>query len=439
MRPAPPSRARRLRRAAVGALLAAGTLAAATPAHAGSGSTSGTTSPPPDSWSVPTHAWVTVTGHGYGHGHGMSQYGAEGAARRGLGFAKIIDFYYPGTDWATAGGRVTVLISAATSDTLEVLARRDLSIKDAGTGRRTVLPANGATRWRVAEAPNGDNRVSYKTDRWHAYAALQGAGEFYAGGAPVSLVTPDGVHAYRGRLRAVIPDPASPEREVVNDVDLESYLKGVVPQEIPASWDREAVRAQAVAARTYATYERAHPYASRYQLCDTYSCQVYGGYDAEYPASNQAVDDTRGQVLTSGGQPAFTQFGSSSGGWTSAGSVPYLPARKDPYDGWSGNPVHTWTERLSDETLERAWPTLGDLRRIVVRGRDGNGDWGGRLTSVQLVGSAGKVTVSGDTFRADLGLRSTWVTFAVARRSAARPAAVTAGDWSLDRLAASLR
>ena len=203
------------------------------------------------------------------------------------------------------------------------------------------------------------------------------------------------------------------DRVTVNDLTLESYLKGVVPLEIPASWSVEAVRAQAVAARTYAAFERRHPKTSAYQICDTGSCQVYGGYDAEHPASNAAVDATRRQVLLSGGKPAFTQFGSSSGGWTSAGSMPYLPAQRDPYDGWSGNPMHAWRTTLADETIERAWPGVGDLRRIVVNRRDGNGTWGGRIVTITLRGSGGRVQVSGDTFRSVLGLRSTLLSFSV--------------------------
>jgi peptidoglycan hydrolase-like amidase len=140
---------------------------------------------------------------------------------------------------------------------------------------------------------------------------------------------------------------------------------------------------------------------------------VYGGYDAEYPASNRAVDDTAKQVLLSGGEPAFTQFGSSSGGWTAAGSVSYLPAQKDPYDGWAGNPMHTWSTKVDAGVLERTWPGVGDLRKITVTRRDGNGDWGGRVASITLSGTGGKVVVSGDTFRSLLGLRSTWVTFRV--------------------------
>ena len=173
------------------------------------------------------------------------------------------------------------------------------------------------------------------------------------------------------------------------------------------------MRAQAVAARTYAAYERDHTTGP---LCDTTSCQVYGGYDAEYPASNDAVQMTSHEVLLYQGAPAFTQFASSSGGWTSAGSVPYLSAKRDPYDGWAGNPVHSWSTRVSDALIESKWPGIGNLTRISVTRRDGNGEWGGRVGSVTLVGGQRRVVVSGDTLRAVLGLRSTWVTFETTQR-----------------------
>jgi SpoIID/LytB domain protein len=367
-----------------------------------------------DAWKVPAQARITIKGHGYGHGHGMSQYGAEGAARQGLTHRQIAQFYYPGTRWGTSRGRITVLLTADTTDDLVVAARPGLTVRDTAGKVRTRLPENGASRWRVAVGPDGVDRVSYRDRRWHWWGVLEGQGEFAAGGEPVTLVTPSGERSYRGRLRVGVL--ASGDRVTVNDVGLESYLKGVVPLEIPASWSTEAVRAQAVAARTYASYERRHPQAGAYQLCDTWSCQVYGGVDAEYDASNRAVDATAGAILTSGGEPAFTQFGSSSGGWTSAGSMPYLPAQRDPYDGWSGNPMHTWTTTVDDTRLEQAWPAIGDLTRIAVTARDGNGDWGGRVRTVALRGSQGRVVVSGDTFRAVLGLRSTWVTFRVAPR-----------------------
>ncbi|MGH3307959.1 MAG: SpoIID/LytB domain-containing protein, partial [Nocardioides sp.] len=81
-----------------------------------------------------------------------------------------------------------------------------------------------------------------------------------------------------------------------------------------------------------------------------------------------------------------------------------------------GNPVHSWSTRISDTLIESRWPALGNLTRIRVTRRDGHGEWGGRVGSVTLVGGRGSVTVSGDTLRAVLGLRSTWVTFVVRQR-----------------------
>ena len=391
------------RRSLLVSLLGAALVVTVAPAHAAQ-----------DAWPVPERATITIKGHGYGHGHGMSQYGAEGAASEGLKHRRILAFYYPGTKRDTAKGRVTVAISADTSDDLVVKARPGLTVRDTRRGERVRLPDNGAGRWRVAVDGEGVNRVSYRTGgTWRPWRVLRGQGEFFAGGEPITLFTPAGERAYRGRLRVGVVDG---DRVTVNELSLESYLKGVVPLEIPASWSREAVRAQAVAARTYAAYERAHPKTSAYQICDTTSCQVYGGFDAEHPASNRAIEATAGLILTHRGEPAFTQFSSSSGGWTAAGSKPYLPAQKDPYDGWAGNPVHSWTLKVDDRRIERAWPAIGDLRRIRVSKRDGNGAWGGRARSIVLRGTAGRVVVSGDTFRAVLGLRSTWVTFRVSAR-----------------------
>jgi stage II sporulation protein D len=362
---------------------------------------------------VPRQAWITIKGHGYGHGHGMSQYGAQGAAQQGLGFRRIAQFYYPGTAWGTARGVVRVEISADTTDDLVVLARQGLRVRDSATGAVTRLPDNGATRWRILVNSTGQDRVAYYRGGWRGWRGLEGEGAFSAGGAPVTLVTPSGQRQYRGRLAAIAPPGGGRARNTINTLSLENYIKGVVPLEMPALWKPAAVQAQAVAARTYAAYERDHRTTP---LCDTSSCQVYGGFSAEHPASNDAVARTAHLALMWQGAPAFTQFSSSSGGWTSAGSVPYLRAKADPYDDWAGNPVHSWSERISDTVIEAHWPGIGNLTSITVNRRDGNGEWGGRVLSVTLAGGRGRATVSGDTLRSVLGLRSTWVTFVVTQR-----------------------
>ena len=93
-----------------------------------------------DSWTVPGKASITIRGHGYGHGHGMSQYGAEGAARKGLTHRQILRFYYPGTRVGEIGGGVTVLITGDTTDDLVVVARRGLTIRDSKGGKSARCP-----------------------------------------------------------------------------------------------------------------------------------------------------------------------------------------------------------------------------------------------------------------------------------------------------------
>ncbi|MCM3691771.1 SpoIID/LytB domain-containing protein [Neobacillus niacini] len=122
----------------------------------------------------------------------------------------------------------------------------------------------------------------------------------------------------------------------INKLPLEDYLKGVVPYEMPAGWNVEALKAQTVAARTYALARINNV------IDDTISYQVYGGYiwnSPDYVNSNKAVEETRGQVLRYNGNLISAVYSSSNGGQTESNSnywgsayVPYLPSKPDPYD-----------------------------------------------------------------------------------------------------------
>ena len=366
---------------------------------------------------------ITLSGHGYGHGHGMSQYGAEGAARAGVAWQQIIEFYYPGTSWGEHRGAIQVWITGDTTDDLVVVARPGLKVTRLQAKKAWTVPANGAKQWRMSALAGGRTQVQFRTGAgWRTWKSFSGDGQFSSPDSLLTLVKPSGTSTYRGRLRSAAVRPGEPARDTVNVLSMEAYLRGVVPLEIPALWSPDAVRAQAVAARTYAAAERSHPNASHYQICDTTQCQVYGGYDVEHDAATQAVVDTAGQGLIHDGRPAFTQFSSSNGGFSSAGSAPYLVAKEDPYDGWAGNPHRTWSVVLDDVALERRYPGIGDLTSIEVSQRDGNGEWGGRVQRLSLVGTAGRADITGDTLRSALGLRSSWFTFTVtpAARSDAR-------------------
>ena len=366
---------------------------------------------------VPASGSYTVRGHGYGHGRGMSQHGANGAALDGLTHEQILKFYYPGTSFGRAPRRIRVLISSDTTSDLVVHARRGLTLRDRGAGTSYVLPRDlGATRWRVTVDGRNRNVVGYYANGgWRSWrpggaAALEGVGEFRAKG-PITLVAPSGENAYRGSLRAVPPTSGSSDRDTVNVLGMDAYVQGVVPAEMPPSWEPEAVQSQAVAARTYAAFHRARNASRYYQVCDTTACQVYAGVDGEHSLSNAAVRETARQILTYDGKPAFTEFSASSGGWTATGDFPYLRAKADPYDDWSGNTVNDWSVKLSAAAIAKAYPAIGTLRSIRVTSRTGDGQWQGRVLAMSLVGSKSTVRITGDDFRWKFGLRSTWFTF----------------------------
>jgi stage II sporulation protein D len=360
-----------------------------------------------ESYPIPANGVLQLTGHGYGHGHGMSQYGAQGAAKSGLTYRQILSFYYPGTTLGTASGSIRVLISADTDDDVRVTPASGLRVRQVSTGASYPLPATaGIKTWRLRTV-GGATVLDYDNGAWHDYKpggnALRGDAEFYRAGVLVLRVS-GATRNYRGAMRLS-------SSNTVNVLSLDDYVKGVVPREMPASWQSAAVQAQAVAARTYAAWERAdHP--NRYNhTCDTTSCQVYGGVGSEDSRANDAVVATANRVLNYGGTPAFTQFGSSSGGWLAAGSRPYLVAKADPYDDHSGNPVHTWTKTLTRAAIQQAYPSLGTLQRVLVTRRDGHGEWYGRVEEMILDGSKSNVTMAGTTFRSKFGLRSQWFRF----------------------------
>jgi stage II sporulation protein D len=201
----------------------------------------------------------------------------------------------------------------------------------------------------------------------------------------------------------------------VNVVDLEDYLRGVVPAEMPSSWPLEALKSQAVVARTYAA-ARINP-ASYYDLCATDTCQVYGGLAREAAGSDAAIFATRSQVVSYGGLAAKTYFSSDSGGYTASSletwgqALPYLKARPDPAV-QGPNSRWTLTVPLSQvaEVASRYGVRIGQLRSLNIVGVSDSG----RATAVLLNGASGSRTLSGADaggFVRSLGAKSSRVNF----------------------------
>ena len=412
--------------------VAAGLLAAAGAAGIGAAGTAGATGAE-EAVALSDAGTVRILGHGYGHGHGMSQYGAQGAALAGQSWRDIVGFYYPGTTIATRKARVRVLLSTDPGGDVIVKPAPGLRVRDLGDGSVYALPDDDAIQqWRLT-GDGARTKVAKQVDgvwkRWRPEGrtkpTLAGDGQFRAT-QPLDLVTPSGVRTYRGALRAASPVPGGSDRDTVNVVWMEAYVKGVVAREMPASWHPEAVRAQAVAARTFAMRSRLDRKENYWQLCDTTSCQVYGGLGDEDPRSNDAVKATRHQVLVHEGKPALTQFSSSNGGRSFSGGLPYLVAQDDPWDGWSGNPNHDWSVVVDLRPLGPRYG-IGTLEMVRVLGREGGGEWGGEITSARLIGSDGKRVVSGGELRSVLGLKSSWFTVEEVRARSAKSARTKGG------------
>jgi stage II sporulation protein D len=160
----------------------------------------------------------------------------------------------------------------------------------------------------------------------HRYAVPTGAKytSSSANSKIVKVVLPGGpVRAYRGTVALIKKGSGG---RTINKVLLEDYVKGVVPAEMPTSWAADAVRAQAVAARSYAVRLRDFGNYSGFDICDTTACQVYGGMGLETSGGNAAVKATADKIVTYRGKVALTQFASSNGGHSAQGDYPYLAA-----------------------------------------------------------------------------------------------------------------
>src|SRR5665648_215615 len=381
---------------------------------------------------------VTFTGHGYGHGRGMGQYGALGyAVDHGWSYWQILDHFYGGTVVRNVGNpEMSVELLALNGKPLVVTAPQvrvtdgaGNGAVDLGTAARFTLQANGTvtvergtgcvSSWQVVTGTfvGNDLRVS-----------APGAGSSLDSLLRVCEAT--GERAYRGSLSVVNHHGL---QMTINHLPTESYLRGVVPRESPASWGAlgsgrgmQALKAQAVAARSYALSSTR---ATGALTCDTTACQVYLGAGfktsswtvLDAAASDQAVAETAGEVRVRTGTStiARTEFSSSTGGYTVGGT---FPAVIDEGDDTSRNPNHTWTATYATSTIASKLGLRG-IRSITVTGRNGLGDWGGRVTQVVVVDGAGAShTYTGVAFRTAIGtstFKSDWFTVVTSARTEA--------------------
>jgi stage II sporulation protein D len=356
-----------------------------------------------------------LKGRGFGHGIGMSQYGADGFAQHGWDYRQILGHYYTGTDIGQTSTRTVRVLLQDNRGSISFEGASSVGGKHADpTTRYKAKPSGGGVK--VAGLGSFSLPLSIKSATG-AFRLIGGADNGVGSGA------------YRGGLE--IRPGFSHGLMAVNAVDLDGYVKGVVPGEVPASWPAEALKAQAVAARTYSLATDAGG-SSFDQYADTRS-QMYKGLESEAKSTNDAVDATNGQVVRYQGRIAVTYFFSTSGGRTEdvenvfygSQPEPYLKSVSDPYDNIA--PRHQWQFTYTRAQLESKLHGLvkGHFRTIKILEHGVSP----RVVAAQVVGTKGSTRVDGVTLRSRLGLYDTWFTFTVVKKkkaSGARAAAVAA-------------
>ena len=198
---------------------------------------------------------------------------------------------------------------------------------------------------------------------------------------------------------------------LLNVLDVEQYLCGVLPAEVGASWPDEALRAQAISARTYVLRQSMNRSEKGYDVVDTDSDQVYKGAGVETAKTNKAVSSTAGEILTYGKELAHTYFHSDSGGHTAnisdvwGGNIPYLTGVPEVVSYKS--PVSTWNARIPASKIQNAikkitGTDIGNITEIQVSEVDD----GGRAVNMKFIGSKGTKTIKASQFRTTIDPRT---------------------------------
>jgi len=194
---------------------------------------------------------------------------------------------------------------------------------------------------------------------------------------------------------------------VINQVDLEEYVKGVVPAEVNSSWHPEMLKAQAVAARTYALYQQMLSATREYDVVASVQDQVYRGKHGIDAAVLKAVEDTRGLVLTYQGAPIYAAFSSTAAGLTEdavnvwSKDYPYLKGVECPFD--LASPYYQWTASFRRELLEQNLRQQGFPIGTITALTPSSFSRGGRVATLRVVHTEGELLLRGEELRKSVG------------------------------------
>lgn len=387
-----------------------------------------------------------LTGRGWGHGIGMSQWGAQGFALKSSNHEAILKHYYRGIAFGSiTNPRIRVALDKydvpKTSWQLRAYdgplrVESSSAAKDLSKGVIYTFMPYGSKGVQVKQGSSVVATFAVgPVDAWSKISATS-KGLIEAVSPTGSWDRPNIV--YRGQMRVRVDSSDSSKVHLYNWLYMEEYLKGVVPRESPASWHIEALKAQAVAARSYA-YRSLAP-SALFDVYPTTADQVYGGYGRnvsgaiepyEAQRTNDAVTATMNKVVKYGSEVVMTYFFSTSGGhtenienvWGNAVPKPYYRGVEDPHEDDAGASRHIWADtwsftasQLRQKLINGGVPVPGTIKDVVVTRRGVSG----RVTQIVLKGAAGddktlnlKDAATGKNyvsrFKSALGLYDTWI------------------------------
>jgi SpoIID/LytB domain protein len=385
---------------------------------------------------------VTFYGKGWGHGIGLSQWGAQGWAQGAVGprltGEQIVAKYFPGARLSTQPitQPFRVLLSAPSTGCVGNTIGSVALMQSEG-GMRLVNNADHS----VVYAETGPNEpLRFRNDGGTLVVRNERSREIVFSAADTLMLVPkqlwDPIYidqkglGYRGNLQVGMREEGN--LRVVNFVSSDDYMKGALPGEMPSHWEFEALRAQAIAARTYAAWRQSTAGDRTWDVRDDTADQCYGGHGFESARTSAAVDATASLILTYDGKPIRALYSSASGGisenvgcvleaeragetWRCAQGWPYLQVTEDPaeaaaYDKRGGMPHTLWSKWFSSaeirkQIIEDYGVDIGSLMSVEF-----NQSPGGRPISVRVRGTGAAVDLKGDKFlRTTLGLKSTLV------------------------------
>ena len=387
---------------------------------------------------------LTLYGKGWGHGIGLSQWGAQGWAEGATGVRlngeQIVAKYFPlaqlGVQPPTKPFRV--LLSAPSTGCVGQTIY-NVAHMSAAEGMRLVNDADPSVVYLETLAGQSVRFSVYNGNVLVAIDETSGRVVFAGEDTLLTLVPnqpwdPIAVREkglmYRGTVLVQVRDEGN--LRVVNYVASDDYMKGALPGEMPSQWEMEALRAQAITARTYVAWRQSTAGDRTWDVRDDTADQCYGGYSFESPRTNAAVASTSASILTYAGKPIRALYSSANGGitenvgcvldaervggtWRCADGWPYLTVNIDPaealaYDRRGGMPFGLWSQSFSAREVRALISEEYGVDIGAYLSLEFNESPGGRPISVRVRGTAASVDLKGDRFlRTVLGLRSTLV------------------------------